>query len=220
MKFSCRPLRAKAHSFVEEGIFLKDNYDFLPVIGPAIAVIFRRNAWLNPNYRTIGEPHETMGHVNRHVPEPQCEELNGEEAIFAATKEYRPLIAQTEIWNESTNLRAIIEYPIKTMNTVSASQFEPLAAIVHNPLDISGKNSLYQTDTGPVAFPDLSERKSRHAELLWLAFVAFNATDAAEFIIEKPVAIGGTKTRHYTRRVRLPAKNRLFGNEAVRGKTC
>ena len=47
----------------------------------------------------------------------------------------------TQVRNEETGLQAIMEYPVKTMNTNRA-------------------NDIYQVDTGPVAFPDLTPAQS------------------------------------------------------------
>ena len=58
-----------------------------------------------------------------------------------------------------------MEYPVKTMNTNRA-------------------NDIYQVDTGPVAFPDLSQRHARHVDALSLAFVVFNAPHFADFVLE------------------------------------
>ena len=214
---SCKSER----SFVERDIFLEDNYDFLPILGEEYVVVFRRKAWLNPDYRTVKKATGFFGNMRRHVPElPSCEEITSHEAIFRATRDFRPLVAQTEIRNEALMLRAIIEHPVKTMNTVRAEHFPALAALVDNPLTIDGGGWLYQTDTGPVAFPDLLERQARHADRLRLAYVAFNAPDFAEFIIEEPTPVrdeeGKTQptcmTRHHTQRLRLPAENRLYAS--------
>jgi hypothetical protein len=117
--------------------------------------------------------------------------------VRKATHAGWPLVAQTEIRNAETGLRAIIEYPVKTMN-------------IHD-----GKD-LYQVDTGPIAFPDLSQRRERLADGISLAFVAFNTPGFADFVIEDvtPIREGGrevTRVRHYSRIVSLPAVNRLFG---------
>ena len=58
--------------------------------------------------------------------------------------------------DEKTGLRAVIECPTKTMN-------------------IEPKRRLYQVDTGPVAYPDLSKLYDPPIDCLRLAFVAFNA---------------------------------------------
>lgn len=56
-----------------------------------------------------------------------------------------PLAAQTEITNEETGLRCLIEYPIKTMN-------------------ISIDDGRWQVDTGPIAFLD-HEKAAYRVEL-------------------------------------------------------
>lgn len=212
---SCKSER----SFVQRDIFLADNYDFLPVVGPKHVVVFRRKAWINANYRTVARAIGFFGNVCRNLPElHSCKELTDHDAIFQATRNFQPLVAQTEIWSDALKLRAIIEYPVKTMNAVRAEHYRALAALVDNPMDIGKEHSLYQIDTGPVAFPGLSERCTCPAECLRLAFVAFNMPDAAEFIIEEPTPIadcGGERdktcrTRHYMRRLRLAAKNRIY----------
>src|SRR5688572_7576436 len=40
-------------TFAKKDLFQADNYDFLPIFGPELGVIFRRRAWLNPNYKSI-----------------------------------------------------------------------------------------------------------------------------------------------------------------------
>jgi hypothetical protein len=74
-------------------------------------------------------------------------------------------------------LRAIIEYPGKTMNRHQV-------------------RNLYQVDTGPVAFPDLSRRYRPKAEGLSPAFVVFNAPDAADFVLEVPTVVGKEQIHH------------------------
>jgi hypothetical protein len=105
-------------------------------------------------------------------------------------------VAQTEISEQGSGLRAIIEYPDKTIN-------------------IRDEGPTYQVDTGPVAFPDLSKRYERSAESLSLAFVAFNAPDFADFVIEDETPIMEkdqpiTRVHHYSRKLSLPSRNRLF----------
>ncbi|MDZ4288345.1 MAG: hypothetical protein U0984_10320, partial [Prosthecobacter sp.] len=50
--YQCASCKAEA-TFAEKELFRPDNYDFLPVFGPQDGVIFRRKAWLNPDYRTL-----------------------------------------------------------------------------------------------------------------------------------------------------------------------
>ena len=81
-----------------------------------------------------------------------------------------PIVSQTEIWDTDTQMRAIIECPVKTVN-------------------MDEKRGIYQVDTGPVLFPDLSKRYERSIEAFSLAYVAFNVSHFADFVIEQPTPI-------------------------------
>ena len=122
--------------------------------------------------------------------------LESNEAIRKATHEAIPLVAQTEICNEEKGLRAIIEYPVKTMN-------------------INDNRNIYQVDTGPVLLPDLSEQYERTVDSIQLAFVAFNDPAFSDFVVEEPTSIlkeGKVlcKVYHYSKIISLMAKNTLF----------
>ena len=187
------------NTFHEKDLFQRDNYDFLPIFGAEHALVFRRRAWLNENYREYRDTTDLWGGVSHSLVEARVEQLADHAAALEATYANAPLIAQTEIWNDDTGLRAIMEYPVKTMNTIRATD-------------------TYQVDTGPLAYPDLSQRRDRMIETLSLAFVAFNVVDFADFVIEVPTAIddvglGGKalcQVYHYSRIVTHPAENRLY----------
>lgn len=181
------------HTFAERELFHEDNYDFLPIFGPEYGVIYRRTAKLSPTYKSVVATEEMWGGQIYHTVEaPRYEELTDLPAILEATREFHPIVAQTEIWNEETGLRAIIECPVKTMNT----RREPMA---------------YQVDTGPIVFPDLSTRETRVADGLSLAFVAFNAPHFADFVVEVPTPVAdGVAVHHYMQRISLPAINRVY----------
>src|SRR5687767_13624992 len=40
-------------TFAKSDLMQPDNYDFMPIFGPEWGVIFRRRAWLNPNYKSV-----------------------------------------------------------------------------------------------------------------------------------------------------------------------
>lgn len=189
-------------TFAPKDLFLEENYDFMPIFGPEDGVIFRRKAFLNSNYRQIRKAAEMWeGQVYKLVRPRKTRLLRTNREIREATHSGVPIVAQTEISDPRTRLRAIIEFPVKTMN-------------IHDTRD------LYQVDSGPIAFPDLSRRYPQRsaAELLSLAFVAFNAPGSVDFILEAPTPIieGGlevTRVLHYSRRESLPATNRIFACE-------
>lgn len=185
------------HTFAANDLFQEDNYDFLPIFGPEHGIIFRRKAYLNEPYKSYVPYADLFGGVAEHLEEaPQAQLLETTDEVREATYRFAPIVAQTEIADESTGLRAILEGPVKTMNTQR---------------DIN----MYQVDTGPVLFPDLSRRYARQVESIALAFVAFNVPDFADFVVERPTEIqtdAGTSCRvhHYSELVSLPSANRLY----------
>lgn len=184
-------------TFADRNLFLEDNYDFTPVFGPDYGVIFRRKSYLNDNYKTCPKAGDMWkGQTYKLKEVEHIKVLENNDAIREATHNSIPIVAQTEIYNQEEGLRAIIEYPVKTMN-------------------IHDVKNLYQTDTGPVLLPDLSRKYERVVDSIQLAFVAFNTPEFADFVIEQPTPIikdGNElcKVYHYSKTVSLKAKNTLF----------
>ena len=71
-------------------------------------------------------------------------------------------------------VRGDIEYPVKTMNA-------------------NEREWVYQTDTGPVLFPDLDAPPEQLHERLDVAFEAHNAPDWAQFIVRRPTRDRGRR---------------------------
>jgi hypothetical protein len=188
-------------TFAKKDLFLPDNYDFLPVFGPEYALIFRRRVRPHERYReTLPALQMWDGQRYGLSDHPDAEPLQTNDAIRRTTREGILLVGQTTLSDTTTGLQAIIEFPVKTMN-------------------IHDETNSYQVDTGPVMLPDLSQRYPRLVDSLRPAYVAFNAPDFADFVIEvpTPVQLGGqggageAMTHHFSERVSLPASNRLFG---------
>lgn len=190
--YQCGACRSE-HTFAERGLFMKENYDFLPIFGPEEGLVFRRRAAAHARYRETRSAGDLWdGQIYHLVMAAAPRELISQQEIAATTHSAVPLVATTELEEDSTGLRAVIEYPVKTMNIRDADDF-------------------YQVDTGPVAWPDLSEKPDRMVDRLSLAFIAFNATGFADFVIEDRTRAGaGTEVYHYSRLVSLDARNRLF----------
>jgi hypothetical protein len=184
-------------TFATSNLFYRDNYDFTPIFGPQYGIVYRRNAYLNPNYKTCPNASDMWGGQLYKLKEPEfCNLLESTDEIRSATHDAVPLVAQTELHNADLGLRAVIEYPVKTMN-------------------IQDHNNQYQVDTGPILFVDLSVPCERIVDNVSLAYVAFNAPDFADFVIEQPTWIAaGEQTAnqvyHYSGIVSLPAVNRLY----------
>ena len=187
------------NTFHRKDLFKQDNYDFLPIFSAKYGLIFRRPAHLSDLYRETRPYSEMFGGYDLHVVEgASVRELPSNASIREETYRFAPLVSQTEIRNDDTGLSAVIECPVKTMNT-------------------RREDDRYQVDTGPIAFPDLSRRPERLVDCLSLAFVAFNTPHFADFVIEAPTAVDPAnpdlKVHHYSKIVSLPARNRVFAVE-------
>lgn len=185
------------NTFHEKDLLKEGNYDFLPIWGGGNWLVFRRTAGLNAEYRNIYEPEKLWG-----VPTLKLREvadaivLESWADIRDATADAMPIVTQTELHDESTGLTAVIECPSKTMN-------------------ISIDLEKYQVDTGPIAFPDLTQVYEQQIGCLRLAFIAFNAPHFADFVIEQPTPVDaeqpdGVQVHHYSKPFSLQAKNTLF----------
>jgi hypothetical protein len=174
-------------------MFQPDNYDFMPIFSSAHVLIFRRKASLNPKYRSTHAANEQWHAPTFHLREAEpARELAEMDALRAATDAGIPIVAETELRNDATGLRAIVQYPVKTMN-------------------MSPEEPLYQVDTGPIALPDLSQRCEQLVDTLKLAFIVFNTPDHAEVVIETPTALrSGEQIHHYSDVQPLSCRNRLY----------
>lgn len=183
------------NTFGKENLFYEDNYDFLPILGGKDWLLFRRHNRVTDRYREI-KPSVWGEYTLKLRYGKNVTLLETFEQIRDLTAAGNPIVAQTEIENQETGLKAILEYPVKTMN-------------------ISAELSMYQVDTGPVALPDLRQRYDHPMESLNLAYVAFNAEHFADFVVEQPTPVMEedqevAKVYHYSNPSSLPARNRLY----------
>ena len=194
--YQCASCKSE-NTFGEKDLFLADNYDFLPILGGGYWIVFRRPARISDRYRAICEVEKLWGEPRLLLHDAaEVRVVETFEQIRDVTAAGLPLVTQTEIRNQTTGLRAVIECPSKTMN-------------------ISLDKRMYQVDTGPIAYPDLSKRFDPEIDCLSLAFVAFNADHFADFIVEQPTALveeGQEKGKfyHFSAPFSMPAKNTVL----------
>lgn len=185
------------------GLFIQPNADFRPVFSAEYAMFFK--SWDKNDKGVMLQP-PSLG------PQPERQVVKAGEAfhrhairlahtegtvltevndIIQATDDGRPLVARTEY--AMAGYRVLLEYPVLTFNVSEKCQF-------------------YQTDTGPVIFPELNQPHQGVPDTFRLAFSAFNCADWIEFIVQKPTPIGnGVSVNHYSESVRInPCKNALL----------
>jgi hypothetical protein len=197
--YQCASCKSE-NTFGKKDLLYQDNYDFLPIFGGEEAedlILFRRPARLSDRYRQIAKSEKIWGKPILKLREGKpVTVLDTWEQIRDVTAAGVPIVTQTEIKNSQTGLRAIIECPVKTMN-------------------ISLEHKMYQVDTGPIAFPDLTKRFDPMIESLSLAFIVFNAPHFADFVIEQPTPViedgqERCKIYHYSNPFSIPAKNTVL----------
>lgn len=187
---------------VPENIFSQPNADFIPVLSRDRFMHFKtfdranKGVMLHPRSlgiqpeRMIVETAKAFDGVHIDVARCEGEGLETVEQIVEATFRNDSLVARTEF--EAGGYFVALEYPVKTMN-------------------VSERDKIFQTDTGPVLLPEFSNNSSDLMESFALAFVAFNSFGWAEFIVRGPTPIAdGLEVYHYCRGVRMNCKNRLF----------
>jgi hypothetical protein len=127
---------------------------------------------------------------------PSSTELTTDDAVIAATLRNLPINAKTEIWDDASGLRAILEYPIRTMN-------------------YHVERRRFQVDTGPLIFPDLSATVEYPIDRCALAHIIYNRFDRAEFICKRPTPVMHegqeiARIQHYSDVRSMPAKHTLL----------
>ena len=96
--------------------------------------------------------------------------LTDDAAVVEAGAGGAPMVGQTGLAHEQRERRAVLEYPIKTLNFLHDRQ-------------------RYQVDTGPLLFVDLASDLSEPIDWLCLAHIAFSRFHRAEFAKRGPAPV-------------------------------
>ena len=141
--------------------------------------------------RQSGRVSETYERVAINLRPLSAQRLESAEAIVRATLADELLVGRCA-FNLQDRYDIEIDFPIKTMNA-------------------NEREWIYQTDTGPVLFPDMSADCRSWVDSFHLAYVAFNSADWAEFILQAPSPLSeGISVNHYSRIVQMNSQNTIF----------
>jgi hypothetical protein len=125
----------------------------------------------------------TFDRVHLDLVEYEAAVLAGAHEIVDATLANRPLVGLITL--DSDRYTATIEFPVKTMNA-------------------NERDWVYQTDTGPILFPDLTRDPADLLPGMELAFVATNNPTWADFVVRRRTTIAdGVEVYHYAAPVRV-----------------
>jgi hypothetical protein len=141
--------------------------------------------------RQLGKVAEAFDRVKINVRMAAGEPLPTSDAIIQATLADELLAGRIE-FSALDRYDVTLDFPIKTINA-------------------SERDHIYQTDTGPILFPDFSLPFEHILETFQLAFVAYNAPDWAEFILRAPTPLTDEiSVNHYSKTVRLETRNSIL----------
>jgi hypothetical protein len=178
-------------------LWLLPNADFCPIVSDEEFLIIK--SWQQrgmqiprvpaelgfQSERQTGDVKVAWARLTIAIKETQGRALENFEEIRDAMFENAPLVAQTEYSDGGYDV--CITQPIKTFN-------------------VSERERVYQTDTGPLILPDFSEERKveRLVERFDLAYSAFNAPDWIEFVINAPIRLSDEiNVNHYSQTRRI-----------------
>ncbi len=147
--------------------------------------------------RQSGRVSDTYDSVRINLRSLPAEPLQDADAIVAATLADEPLVGRCAFcWRDRYDIE--IEFPIKTINA-------------------NEREWIYQVDTGPVLFPDMSADGGGWVDCFQLAYIAFNRADWSEFILRVPTPLDeGISVNHFSRIVQMHTQNSIFRPSTAR----
>lgn len=185
---------------VEQDIWIEPNADFCPIFSQEEFLTLKswdKNAKgvmlyppsLGPQpERQWGKVAEAFDRVKINVRMVEGDILKTIDEIVQATLADELLVGRIE-FTALDRYAVTIDFPIKTMNANEREQ-------------------IYQTDTGPILFPDFSVAFANIMETFHLAYVAYNGPDWAEFVLQVPTPLSeDISVNHYSKTVRLTTQN-------------
>ena len=204
------PCRSE-HTHSDEQLIVMPNYDFRCIFGSKEYKIFRNHWVSNPDYlddpgldTTGGRILEESGLHNTKWDDVKLDinyfdntkELTNKQSIVDSTLNNSILVGRTELTNDKTQQKAILEYPIKTMNIIPSVP-------------------RFQVDTGPMLVPNFESNKKLKVDSLDIAYIVYSLFDRGEYISRKPVEIANTNdgplsVTDYSELIEYVGINRIF----------
>ena len=187
---------------VEGDIWLEPNADFCPIFSDDRYLSLKTYSQVGTTMdlfppgsgsqsdRQTGLIDDTYDSVKIDMTECDGTPLDSAQEIVEAVLANQNLVARTELEND--RYHALIEHPVKTINA-------------------NERDWIYQTDTGPVLFPDLSVEPDAMLTSLELAYSAFNCPDWIEFIVRRVTpTTSDVSVYHYSDAVRCDSRNQML----------
>ncbi|HGE69202.1 TPA: hypothetical protein ENX78_00105 [Candidatus Poribacteria bacterium] len=175
-------------------LFFVPNYDFCMIYSSKDFIIIRTYHNAELNNITVGDNKGHFLDVHFHIKMTEADIVDDNNEIVKATLSNYPINGRTEICDNHAKIHATIEFPIKTMN-------------------VNDQTLMYQVDTGPILLPNFESKKDRMVECFDLAYIAYNRSDEAHFVVLEPTPIkevSSDKVSHYSKVLSAKAKNSII----------
>jgi len=152
------------HTYSAVELFEKNSFEFFPLFHKNETVVFRKFKYYIPGekdeYKKTYKKKEIWSERKFLIKEIEGKLLNGTKEIINATEEGKELMGRLVVTKGS---KAIIDFPIKTINTFKDQ---------------------WQVDTGSIVYPNFYKYPVEKILSFSLAFVAMNHHNIAEVITE------------------------------------
>jgi hypothetical protein len=187
---------------VDRDIWSQPNADFVPVASQHQFLVLKafdivdKGIMLYPPSlgkqpeRQLERVEDVFDSLRIDIAPIEGEILDTPKQIVNAVLTNHILTARTKI--ETARYVALLEYPIKTINA-------------------NERDLIYQPDTGPILYPDLSREPEDLLGGMELAFIAFNTPTWAELILRVPTPIADElSVYHYSQSIRIETTNQII----------
>ncbi len=186
----------------ERDIWTQPNADFIPIVSPTQVLLvktYERADMSVPLYPpSLGEqPARQLNALDDAFDSLRLDMMQADGELFKDPAAIVEQVLANRLLNATTTIEterytALIEYPVKTINA-------------------NERDAVYQPDTGPVLFPDLTREPEDLLAGMELAYVAFNTSSWAEFIVRVPTPLTDEiSVYHYSKSVRLDSFNQII----------
>jgi hypothetical protein len=166
------PCRAE-RMYLDGNLFQMPNYEFCGIFSHEECLLLRTHWASERDNREYARNTERFAEVRLDVRNfSRTRRLADPAEVVRATLDNLPLVARTELRDEGRGRRAVLEYPVKTMNVLRAQP-------------------RFQVDTSPLLLPEFASDAPREIERFAVAYVVYHRLDQAEFIVRTAVAVGG-----------------------------
>jgi hypothetical protein len=157
--------------YLEGQLFQMPNYEFCGIFAVDELVLLRTHWTSDRESPEYAKPEERFERIAIDLTKGEFEAVDSDAEVVQATLANRRLVARTELTDETTGARAIIDYPVKTMNV----RRDPMS---------------FQVDTGPILVPRWDAASIAAPLRFDVAHAVYWKRDRAEFVLRRPHTVG------------------------------